>query len=697
MSYINNYDWDELDKYIEEEELRKPYFLVMDDNNSEESEQEWLDNEFEYRLKTARSRLEEYQENYAYLVGIQYKSQYSPNRYVVESDYNAKNPKVVDNLVVETIQEKLAKMVRYDPNFSALPANTEWSDDIASKSAKMMVDTRWYDADIKDLFTLDQFYTFLYGTSFIKTYWDEDEGPINEETGERAGDVNYKVVPPDRIFPEKEDHWHQVDNLFEVEFRCPYELKEEYPNSEFDPENAAYEGEDNINLPDSRDYKNKVAVKYFYHRSTKFVDKGVKITFIQGEILKKEIFEHNSYDGRQKLPFNIHVDMSWPKQYWGVSYIKFIKNSQDQLNGLASAAARSFALSSLPKWMVPWGSCDIKTLANGHTIVKFKGPREPKLANMNPVGESLFTQQDRLRAGVERKSKVYNIYRRDQKIDLSGIALQYLDEQESEAVSPDISQRAKTILNVAQHTIDLMQFYYPKTGVSRFAKIFGEDDTYMAQGVSNDIWKSKYSIRLQNAPTLPQHKSSKMQLMLDIESRRPGMIKDETFLDLLGIADDKQYTDLITVSSRAARYENDIMIKMEGIPAPEPWENHIVHYELHLKKLQERRYKGKLQDGSRYAFEKHIKATEFLMWQKARENPAFRQKLMLLENYPIFFKIPQDDIQRANIMASGGDPNIVQQRRNAAQDTQIREASVIDSSDIPQDIGSPPEIPRINE
>ena len=673
--------WDDLDQeYDEDGEVRKPYFVVMDGGDEEETKIEWLNNEFSFRLKNSRARLDTYDENYAYLSGIHFKSQYSPNRYIVENEYNTKNPKVVDNLVIEAIQEKIAKMIRYDPNFSAIPSNSEWDDDIASKAAKKMVDTRWYDLGVKKLFTLDQFYAFLYGTSFIKGYWDEEEGPLNEQTGERAGDVNLSVVPPSRIFPEVKEHWKDVNNLFEVEYKCPYELAADYPDAGLDPTMLASdedEGDDGVMMPDRKKNKGKVAVKHYYQRSTKHVEEGVIITFIKDKILDEKPMEIDDYDGRQQLPFKIHIDMNWPKTFWGKSFISFIKQLQDQYNGLASAAARAFFLASLPKWMVPWGSCDIKTLNNGSTVVRFKGGREPRLATHNPLPEAVFTQQDRLKAAIDRKSKVYNIYRREQKIDLSGIALQYLDEQESEAVSSDIANRADIILKTAQMTIDFMQFYYPKTDSTRLIKIFGQDDTYMAQKLDTGIFASKYTMILQNSPSLPQHKSSKMQLMMDAEQARPNMIKDETFLDLLGIADEKQYTDLITVSSRAARYENDVMLKMEGIPAPEKWEDHITHYPLHLKKLQERKYKGNLKEGAKLSFEKHIKATEYLMWQKAQGNPAFRQQLMAIPLFPVFFKIPSDDVKRANIIAAGGDPSIVQRERNNAVSQEFMEGAVI--------------------
>ena len=98
----------------------------------------------------------------------------------------------------------------------------------------------------------------------------------------------------------------------------------------------------------------------------------------------------------------------------------------------------------------------MKTLANGHTIIKYKGAAEPRMVVFPSVSRDIYEQQDRLKATIDRKSKVYNIYRRDQKIDLSGIALQFLDEQESESASVAIQRRARVFIEVAQFTIDLM-------------------------------------------------------------------------------------------------------------------------------------------------------------------------------------------------------------------------------------------------
>ncbi|MCK5373755.1 MAG: hypothetical protein KAJ40_00575 [Alphaproteobacteria bacterium] len=656
-------EWD-ADELEYGEEQRKPFFMIAD---NDDEIKKWMDEEFAYRVKKSRGRISEYEENLAYWKGVQYKNQFSDRDSDV-SETTTKNPKIVDNLVFETLEEKIAKMIRYRPAIAVLPANSEWNDDMAAVSVKQMIDTRWYDVGINDLFTDDQFYTFLYGTSIIYTFWDDEEGPENptveralklnnkkakELKGLRAGDVNYEVIPPDRFFPERKESWGQVDNTFYIKYRCPYELSKEYPDAQIDPEAIIDTDDNELELEDNRKNRNKVLTRYFFHRPTKFLPEGVKIISINGKVLSKEEYEHPSSDGKAKLPFVLHTDIKEPKSYWGRSYIRLIKQAQDQHNGLSSAAARSFAMASVPKWFVPWGSCDTKTLTNGHTLIRYKGGREPRMIAFNPISREVFEQQDRLKTSIDRKSKVYNIYRRDQKIDLSGLALQHLDEQENEAVSVAINRRAKVFLDVANLTKDLMSENY-KGDTERMKKIFGDDDTFVVEQFDSKVFSSKYSIRLQNAPALPQHKSSRMQMMLEVNEKHQGLVQRETFLDLLGLAKNKQYMDMVTVSSKAANYENELMLRGGGIPEPKPWEGHFVHYESHVKKLEERIYKSATPRGVKMAFKKHIKGTEYLMWIKARENPAFRQKLMEIDYYPIFFKIPEKEVAMINRMAMGG-------------------------------------------
>lgn len=670
MSQRNDYDgWDDFENESGED-TPKPFFEVADKDDEDLSK--WMDEEISRRVKNSRGRLREYEENTLYWKGLQNKSQFS-DRYMDDGNNNQgtfskKSPKIVDNLSWETMEEKIAQMIRYRPSITVLPANNEWDDDMSATSVKQMIDTRWYDVGIEKFFIKDQFYTFLYGTSVIRPYWDEDEGPLNEvvekakkfgdkiDTSEiendRIGDVNYKLLTPDMFFPEEAEEWDKVNNCFELEYRCPYELAKEYEDANINPEEKSNNNEDDLELNDKKKNRGKILVRTFYHRPTKFLKKGVKITSIHNKILKREEFEHPTTDSRPKLPYILHVDIEEPKSFWGRSYLRLIKQAQDQYNGLNSTTARSFAMASVPKWFVPWGSCDLKTISNGHTIIKYKGAREPKMVAFNPISAQVFEQMDRLKASIDRKSKVYNIYRRDQKIDLSGLALQFLDEQESESVSVAIQRRAQVFIDTATMTMELMKKHYKKED-GRMKKIFGDDDTYIVDNFDSSVLASKYSVRLQNSPALPQHKSSKIQMMLDVHKEYPDLIERETFLDLLELAKNKPYMDIVTVSAKSANYENDIMLKQKGIPEPKSWENHIVHYELHVKKLQERKYKTSSPEGVIFAFKKHILATEMLMWDKGRTNPAFRQKLLTIDYFPVFFRIPDEEISIINSMAMG--------------------------------------------
>ena len=123
---------------------------------------------------------------------------------------------------------------------------------------------------------------------------------------------------------------------------------------------------------------------------------------------------------------------------------------------------------------------------------------------------------------------------------------------------------------------------------------------------------------------------------------------------MLGLGDLDEFMDAATVAIKAAQYENNAMLKGKPIAEPKAWEDLINHYMEHIKPIQERTFKDKIPEENQKVFSEHIKVTEMLMWDKAKKNPMFRNKLMAIDYFPIFFTIPQEDQQFVNQLALQG-------------------------------------------
>ena len=94
-----------------------------------------------------------------------------------------------------------------------------------------------------------------------------------------------------------------------------------------------------------------------------------------------------------------------------------------------------------------------------------------------------------------------------------------------------------------------------------------------------------------------------------------------------------------------------MILSGKPVKEPEKYEDLLIHYMVHVKALQEQQYKQSAPLEVQAQLEEHIKVTEMLMWERAGRNALFRQKLMSIDIFPIFFNM---DESSAAAVATGG-------------------------------------------
>jgi hypothetical protein len=138
------------------------------------------------------------------------------------------------------------------------------------------------------------------------------------------------------------------------------------------------------------------------------------------------------------------------------------------------------------------------------------------------------------------------------------------------------------------------------------------------------------------------------------------------------LAKDKRYRDIITVSIKSANYENDLIAKGKTKVEPQKWENHFVHYESHIRWLQERKYKSKTPKKVIQNMQDHIFSTEYMMWSLAKKNPMMLKKLIAMEYFPMFFTIPEKEVNYIQQISMGMSPDQADANQKAGESEAAR-------------------------
>jgi hypothetical protein len=109
---------------------------------------------------------------------------------------------------------------------------------------------------------------------------------------------------------------------------------------------------------------------------------------------------------------------------------------------------------------------------------------------------------------------------------------------------------------------------------------------------------------------------------------------------MVGLGQGEKFLDIAQASARSAEAENESIMDGNGQIEPAQFEDHIVHWRIHVQAIQSLGYKQKAPPEIQKDMELHIMATEFFMMDHAVKNPAFAQQLSTLPMFPIFADFP---------------------------------------------------------
>ena len=662
----NSFD-DFMDADFAEEAKTRPLFSVSKLDNDEEI-LKWIKEDYEYKRKKSRNRLSSLAEWVALYKGIHFKH---TNRTNDRETNSSRNPKMVINFIYEFVESKVARQNRFKPAVAVIPNNAgEYKDEINSKTVKKMLTSEWRCKKIDDVLRKKERHKFVFGESYLAVIWDKHAGPVSEgqkkaqkegkkiplldkkgkkvmgEDGEpifikesvRIGEICYKLYTPDRVFPQADViDWADVKHVTVIDYIDIEELKMMYPEKAHLIKKETNQEHFDYGMLRTVKNENKVAVNTLWHKDDRFLEGGREIITTKDVVLSNGPLPYE--DG--EIPLIRNSDMDTPGELHARSFISQIRSIQRHFNSLASGVARNHGIASAPKWVMPQGSAKISSLGNDITVVEHKGAIAPKLVSYNPTSPEIFGYMDKLENYGEKLSGVHNISRGAPPPGIrAAIALQFLDEQENERSSDHIAKRNNVITELAEKTFNRQKQFY-KDSDGRILKTVGRDNSYQLRQFKKADIDGKYDFIIQNSSALPDAKSAKIQSLLDLRNGFQGLIKDELVIDMLDLGAEESFKNAATVAVQSAKSEDDDILENAQMIEPAEYEDLLIHYSQHMTTLQSRTYKEKVDEKSKSALEMHIKATEYLMAMRATKNGMFRQKLMMVDNFPVFFTLDE--------------------------------------------------------
>jgi len=665
MESFDDFDSNEtISDYAEE----KPYALR--DKKDDEGTLEWLNRNFDQMEKKAQSRITSYQ-RWSYLYkGVHWRNvDHRDSRYGGrDAQYAERKPRMVDNFIMEFVDARVAQMARFGTNFAAIPWNNEIGDESAAKACDKLLKGRADEIDFDKIQRDADLVKYKYGTTFLMIKWDKEDGPVDpkfkalkeiypdglpstikkrlQKEKIKAGDVKVYVQTPDRMFPELHaERWEDVKHIDETEWVNMYELKADYPKIAHDIT------ENQRNYYDFSTHEitkpaDQVMVRHFYHKPTKHLPMGEYIKYTDNVILERKAypFEH------ENLPLIVDKDIHIENELWGRPSISQIEQMQRHYNNISSAQARDLGVGSAPKWMVPKGAADFRTINNEFTIVEFKGPVAPQLVKGNPISGDGILIQDRMEKRMSKHMKVYDISRGEVPSGVTAnSALRFLDEQESQVLAPDERKRKKRVLKTYKMMIQIMaQYYSPDDG--RTLRTLGRNNEYMIEDMKKADFTKVYDVQLQNTSAMPDTKTGKIAAIIDLNmaTQTDPVFRREDIVNMLDMGTDETFTEETTFSLDCIKKFIENMMNGEEVPEPEIHDDLLVYYTTSWRATQSYQFKTAVPPETKELVYTYIKTLEGLIFLKMATNMKLAQEVKMLSYYPSFFELPQVEAPLTN-------------------------------------------------
>jgi len=607
-------------------------FSKIKDKNDEEV-LAWLNQVSNTLLEQGKQRAEIQRENMFHYRGVSLRRE---DRDVGDRERRriSKIQRFTVNHLFDLTETKISQMNRLKPAVEVLPTNGEWEDRAAATVTGLLIKHLWNVNNIDYLFQKQHRATRIFGESYIFTDWNKDAGDMHpiyveardmgllpreyegvmytEDKPIMTGDIEYNLEVPWRVLLQRKTNYEDVEYLFRIKLVPTDKIKADYPQKKNDIKESEDLRSFDVDQAQSRLLEKHTIVMEFTHIGTGQVPEGAFIKFTKDCIL--EGGDHNFT--HKKLPCIRLTDMDIPDILNGVSKYEMVVPIQDMITNGETLIAKNIYLTAHAKWMMPRGACKIEQLGNDNTIVQFQGPVAPQLVQHAANAPEVYSWVDGLKQKMQTIYGSHGISRGEVPKGITAAsALQFLNELENERATTDIAKHGFMIKDLAKMTIAVAGDMYDIDD-GRLIRIVGENNKFLIRHFDVANLNKNYDVRIDLSTGLPETKSARYQRVLDALQRNPQMLSPERWEELLEFGNEKKMQSLMSEAVKSADSENEDLMSGEPVALPEEWEDHIVHWEAHVRHMQSRSFKEEATPEVRSAYKQHLKVTEEAMFLK---------------------------------------------------------------------------------
>ena len=632
MSYALTFDDLDSDQLVASTQSFPP-FQHREQEPKYSDELVWLNDHFDAFTMNSHGRFEVYKYHRQLFQGQHWRELISTSWRNSNLDIPF-NPRHAVNFIWDSIDARASMRSKRKSNLSFIPNDqSDISDFNNAKACKLLYRNRADEMNLDALHVEADQHVDLFGDAFIFCLW-------NPTLFDGKGDVEVRVVPPNRVIPQMRSDRYKLKDLDHIEFVewvNVYALKAMYP------EEADRIGSDDvlteIDLLDGRNHDNETLVHYFFHKKTPYMPNGRYIIYTKDVILFSGDlgYEHGC------LPVVRDGDIEIPERFWHQSFITQVEQLQRTYNNVYSSVVRDFGYNG-PKWMVPAGSKVKQASLNpGHNLVEYKGMKAPELVAHNSTNYQNFDFLTKIKEDIYSFGKVYDISRGvvPQGVTANS-ALRFLDEQETRRSDLLFSKKSQRIIEVGNMMISVMAQFYKKDH-ARTVRTLGSNNQYLIKDFKGNgpDFKKISQVRSETASALPDTKSGRISAIVELNQVKQAdpIFNRNEVIQMLDMGLDERFRNAATVAVTSAKEMIQSLLEGEDVAPIVESDDLLVYYSVFETFMQSMTYKRQVPDEIKTAFVTIMKTVEGFLYEKAKVNSKMLATISQMPYFPRFFTV----------------------------------------------------------
>ncbi len=572
------------------------------------------------------------------------------------------------NEFFRVVMDQVSLIVSNELVPQVIAKNDDYNDKIAAKITKEWLESMSYDQDLDFQRIKWEIQKKVFGECFVVPVWNEEMGDLMPESTEfqeeeldlvdpdgremydhlgkrkkirkylRQGDIDLINPMPFDVMIDPKKQYKDSNWFYYVEYVETDYLRMKYKNIDFkeNPQAAKYD-----ELSDR--YKgtpNHTKVFNFYHKSHPFLPEGRHIICTEDHELVNKTLEavSRSLVETGKLPLVRWTDLDVGVGCRGIPILsRNLRGVVGGYNKLTNQIFKNLEAESPKIFAHETAAVDAQRMPTGIVVMEWRGVHKPTIETPSTNTSSIFKFREDLKQNIIELGMQTPIVRGqtpNAQLD-SFVALQHFEDQRVQLAAPDIKSHIIGIQHLYRFMIAIAADNYdPDDG--RMIKIVGKNNKYSLRFFHPENLTKIYDVKITTTGNLANSKAARTQFMMTLKREFPSMVSDDVFIDVLGLSASEKFQNIVSAAVNSAEAENEDMLNGHAVPPPARFEDLITHWDSHRIPMQGQEFKMAPPEVMEL-FERHVTATEKLMYEQAVESPTFAARLTQLRQFPMFF------------------------------------------------------------